>query len=163
MTTRKRKVCPVCKTELRSKRHEETHIFESGASAECHGYVFAGWSEWSEKSGSVRFPIEIDAIPEELLFPVGTRTRMRGSRLLYTVLKAARLYNELSTHWQATRTFAGTKHNSCPDVRLWMRRILLDEEASAIFLMILESGVSRGEALNRVADLFDLPKFWEMR
>lgn len=98
---------------------------------------------------------------------------------LYEVLKVAWASAEISKYPETRASGGARKEKLLRLLRLWFRRILEDQEALDIYWLIHESVVpatdqftlhtdavveeqiaARQEVANRLADLFDLPKFW---
>lgn len=68
------------------------------------------------------------------------------------------VYRTLSQNWpvrEGRYLWASTK-----GVQTWMERFAKDEEAASIFFMMKSSIPDSTELIDRLVDLFDLPKYW---
>lgn len=144
--------CPVCglSIDLDDPVQVEEHVFENDAYAGRHGYCFAGLASWRNRSREV---ITVDCIPLEL-------QKENRDGQVFAPCNAVAFFNELH---DASKNRAGyVRLELKPFVTQWLHRILLDDEAFAVYLMIDGSlgHLGRFPALDRTADLFDLPKFW---
>lgn len=140
------RLCPICKFFTIYEGVDPTeHILLSSEIAAKHGYAIIGH----------RFrPLSaIEIIPREL-----QRDDPEGR--VYAPEHLAVLLGFLQDLWPR-ETPRSVRVENRPLLRAWIERIGLDEEAYGIFDLIFESVNDEHEAASRVADLFDLPKFWE--
>lgn len=151
--------CSTCGVSLGSEQEERNHVFYNEFVAGRHGYSYVGDMRMHQALDAYPFPRAVDAIPSEII------TTYRDK--YFTFPQATNLYAMLHGLWidsiePVDAAVFATQRNVSAEVILWLRRILLDEEALAVYLMIHASDIEQAELLNRLADLFDLPKFWEM-
>lgn len=128
--------CPVCEARIWEGEDPDAHIFRSVAFATEHGYAYVGKGK-SLKSLHKRL---ITAVPKEL-FIVGPEGEA------YLPMPVMFVYDTLEDIAQL----------SPDDLRKWITRVALDPESYAIFQMLVDS-CGEDEAIDRAANLFDLPQ-----
>lgn len=153
--------CDICGTTA-----SEGHRITSIQDAEAHGLSRQGAVSDLEK------PIKTSDIPR--LYQVLPREALivhHGT--LYVPREYMKFYMWLALIWDVRirntyLRFAFIERDPITFleiVRAWVNTVLLDAESLAISLTIMESfkqPTDFQEGLERVADLFDLPKFWTL-
>lgn len=157
--------CSICKSQFKNERAHWSYVYKDAKLAEAHGY------------GMIRpvpdayFPSSRQAIPAKHLLCGDT-----WHHPCYARDYAIKLYNRLLHHWNS-KVFLKTYELLYPrlilaneiqaDIRAWFTLLLTDKEAFAIYELMAESlGPDENhdhleELVERLADLFDLPKYWE--
>lgn len=136
--------CPVCSAyiDFFDAVQVEYHPFTNDVYAGPHGYCFGGFLN-QVQGGILTF------VPEFM------HRRSPSEDLVYVPCDAVRLFNDLFDMCTAN----GCRLSDHISVgKNWMRRILEDEEAFSVYQMIRSVGSL--EALNRMADILDLSRFW---
>lgn len=160
--------CPICKASFKHERAHNAFIFKDRVLAGLHDFRIA-------QDISI-FPDARRVVPARFLL-LGASWR-EG---YYVKSHALRLYNILCGVFVAYRHGLDGEYGLDvqygrlqENVRIWLHRILLDSENYAIYQMIFDSLAQPNipfsaasfdslELLNRLSDLFDLPKFWVKR
>lgn len=145
--------CKICKAwiDFDDSVEVQEHVFENETYARPHGYRFAGMSKWLREKEEV---LAVNAIPKRFLHI----NRKEEAYALKEVINLYYLLEELPG--RKLKSFRRLKF-----IRQWLNRILLDEEAFAVYQLMRSSMGSSPEVelCDRLANLFDLPKFWEER
>lgn len=92
---------------------------------------------------------------------------------MYVCLVARWSLEDEKSSWRCTedREYIANRADVAADIQKWMFRICEDSEASSVFLLMIASfgkldtiyrnNENLEELMNRLADIFELPKYWE--
>lgn len=155
--------CAVCGKGCSSKKElNGPHFVYDHEKARLHGYCYVGnlsWREdalWKELRES-DVPMMIDAIPEKVCI------HTVGARDVHVICNCdvVRFYDLIFTFWMTNESKRDYEAPVAEMIKIWLARISLDDEARSLYLILANSGLNSGELLERLADLFDLPRFWK--
>lgn len=147
-------ICPVCRESVSADEIEEDHHTSSARTANLHGYELIGYST-VRRSSILRV-----CIPEKV-----QKTSSDGSIYApYQFVNLLRLLQNVVEKLTWTLGPEVEKARVISAMRQWVERICLDEEAHSIYLAIYDSVIPDEnfeiEVVERVAEIFDLPRFW---
>lgn len=162
--------CEVCKIWYPLGLHKN-HEFFSWAARDAHGYS----EVYAPDYGRLALFPPYQNVAEGLLLHVWDENRIPHT---FTLSRYKEVWDYLWEIWKDSplskrplvELGQGDLFGKLRDgVRVWIVRLSSDEEAYAIWLMILDSLLAAPpspdnipEAVRRTADLFDLPKFWTL-
>lgn len=132
--------CAVCNAWIYADQDPSSHIFNDSDLAALHGFLYIGHRR------SFRHTLLGLVVAEEHL-------RYSSNDKVYVAAPVLVVYET------ANCAVPGDVRKYSPEIHVWIEQISFDAERFSIFEMIMNS-CEFFEGLERVADLFDLPRFW---